>query len=62
MENSLNFGIETADFLTNLFEKYHFSFLYDFGLESNVSGGIYNKSDFNSVISIIFLYFESSFF
>ena len=26
MENSLNFGIETADFLTNLFEKYHFSF------------------------------------
>lgn len=30
-------------------EKYHFSFLYDFALEGNVSGGIYNKSDFNSV-------------
>lgn len=30
-------------------EKYHFSFLYDFSLEANVSGGIYNKSDFNSV-------------
>lgn len=30
-------------------EKYHFSFLYDFGIESNVSGGIYNDSEFNSV-------------
>ena len=36
-------AVETKD------EKYHFSFLYDFVLEGSVSGGIYNKSDFNSV-------------
>ena len=41
--NVKHLAIQTND------EKYHFSFLYDFGLESNVSGGIYNKSDFNSV-------------
>lgn len=41
--NVKHVAVQTKD------EKYHFSFLYDFGLEGNVSGGIYNKSEFNSV-------------